>query len=71
VYISGCVTLIMNPTTQIELNTLHLFQHYTICDNNMYICHKFIEICFLFDNIAMDLFVSLCLHLVILSNSRQ
>jgi len=50
----------MNPTTQNELNTVHLYQHYTVCDiNNMYIyvCHNITEICFLFVNIAMDLFL--------------
>ena len=59
-YSSGCVILIMNPTTQNELNTVHLYQHYTVCDINnmyMYVCDKIIEICFLFVNIAMDLFI--------------
>ena len=61
-YSSGCVTLIMNLTTQNELNTVHLlvYHHYTVCDiNNMYVylCHKIIEICFLSVNIATDLFL--------------
>jgi len=46
--------------TQNELNTVHLYQHYTVCDiSNMYIyiCHKFIEIFFLFVNLATDLFL--------------